>query len=47
VIKTKIIENILTKFEKEEDVEIAYPHMEVIHRPKDELTSKLREISKK
>ncbi|WP_421077489.1 mechanosensitive ion channel family protein [Methanothermococcus sp. Ax23] len=46
-VKTKIIENILTKFEKEEDVEIAYPHMEVIHRPKDELTSKLREISKK
>lgn len=35
-IKTKIIENILTKFEKEKDVEIAYPHLEVIYRPKEE-----------
>ena len=46
-VKTKIVRNILEKLHEADDVEIAYPHMEVIYRPKDELTSKLREISKR
>ena len=46
-VKTKIVRNILEKINNADDIEIAYPHMEVIHRPKDELTNKLKEISKK
>jgi len=33
-VKTEITKNILNKLENEDDVEIAYPHMEIIHRPK-------------
>ena len=33
-VKTKILSKIIEKINKEKDVEIAYPHMEVIHRPK-------------
>ncbi|AEH06032.1 mechanosensitive ion channel family protein [Methanothermococcus okinawensis] len=42
-IKTKIIGNILAKFEKEDNVEIAYPHLEVIHRPKKENNNKIND----
>ncbi|HIP17197.1 MAG TPA: mechanosensitive ion channel [Methanothermococcus okinawensis] len=36
-IKTKIINKIIEKIDKEEDVEIAYPHMEIIHRNKEDI----------
>lgn len=36
-VKTEIIKNILNKLENEDDVEIAYPHMEIIHRPKSDI----------
>ncbi|AEF96207.1 mechanosensitive ion channel family protein [Methanotorris igneus] len=36
-IKTKIVKNILSKLEEVNDVEIAYPHMEVIHRQKSDI----------
>ena len=35
-VKTKILSKIIEKIRKEKDVEIAYPHMEVIYRPKSE-----------
>jgi len=33
-VKTKILSKVIEKINREKDVEIAYPHMEVIHRPK-------------
>jgi small-conductance mechanosensitive channel len=44
--KSRIVENILEKFDREEDVEIAYPHMEIIYQSKDELANKLKSLSK-
>ncbi len=44
--KTRIVKNILEKLEPVEDVEIAYPHMEIIYRPKNNLSSKFKNISK-
>jgi len=39
-VKTEILNRIIEKIRREKDVEIAYPHLEVIYRPKEKGTSK-------
>jgi len=47
LVKTKITQNILEKIGTEPDINIAYPHMEIIYDEKNNLKEALENISKK